>query len=806
MKWTKRLLIFWLMLALSSCTAIPPQTASTATPSLPPFIGPTPTPTVTPAPPPTPTPTPIVRISNGEQALFYGDYQQARLEYQSALADSEEADIRAAALWGLGRVDYYEKRYAQAISSFGLITTTYPDTPYSAWAYFMLGETNAALKRYPQAAEAYAAYISARPGVLDSFVHERRGDMYYAAANYAEALAAYSLAIQAPRLDDGLSLEVKAARTRAALGDYANALAAYDSIAARAGNDYLKAQMDYFSGSAYLAIGQSEQAYERFRHAVENYPRAYEAYQSLVELVNAGAAVNDLDRGLVDYFAGQYDVALAAFDRYLAANPQNDGTAHYYRALTLRQFGRNQEAIAAWDTFIGNYPSHPRWVDAWEDKAYTQWAYEGQYTAAAQTLLDFVRILPSHAQASSFLLQAGRIYERAGKVEQAVATWLRVADEYPGIETASLAVFWAGILRYRNGQTSEALSLFRRSLLLAARPADQARAHLWIGKCQQKLGDMPAVQEAWQQAYTLDPSGYYGERAHDLLLGRAPFEAPPLYRPITDLSAERQAAAGWVRLTFNLPAETDLSAPGALAADARLMRGSELWHLGLYEEARAEFESLRQEVSQNPADSFRLGNYLLDLGAYRSGIFALRQVLRLAGLEEQNDSLRAPPYFNHVRYGLYYREIVEPAAEKNGQHPLYLFSVMRQESLFEGFVHSTAGARGLMQIIPSTGASLAAAAGWPPNYSDEDLYRPIVSINLGAFYLARNQKNLGNNPYAALAAYNAGPGNARIWRDLAGDDPDLYLETVRFEETRDYIRSIYEIYVIYRSLYSPTGE
>jgi len=61
---------------------------------------------------------------------------------------------------------------------------------------------------------------------------------------------------------------------------------------------------------------------------------------------------------------------------------------------------------------------------------------------------------------------------------------------------------------------------------------------------------------------------------------------------------------------------------------------------------------------------------------------------------------------------------------------------------------------------------------------------------------------LNGHIYAALAAYNGGPGNAVIWKQLAGDDPDLFLEIVRFEETRDYIRNIYEIFVIYRRLYS----
>jgi soluble lytic murein transglycosylase len=111
------------------------------------------------------------------------------------------------------------------------------------------------------------------------------------------------------------------------------------------------------------------------------------------------------------------------------------------------------------------------------------------------------------------------------------------------------------------------------------------------------------------------------------------------------------------------------------------------------------------------------------------------------------------------------------------------------------------GARGLMQIIPSTGADMAAQLAWPINYDDKDLYRPDVSVAFGAHYLARNRDLLDNNLYATLAAYNAGPGSALEWKELAGDDPDLFLESARFEETRNYIRNIYEIYLIYRRLY-----
>jgi len=164
--------------------------------------------------------------------------------------------------------------------------------------------------------------------------------------------------------------------------------------------------------------------------------------------------------------------------------------------------------------------------------------------------------------------------------------------------------------------------------------------------------------------------------------------------------------------------------------------------------------------------------------------------------------MMAPPYFSYVRYGLYYSELVLPDAQANGFDPLFLFSVIRQESLFEGFVSSTAGAHGLMQIVPSTGAQVNSQLGWPINYDEKDLYRPDVSVAFGSHYLASNRNALGGDLYAALAAYNGGPGNALAWKQLAGDDPDLYLESVRFQETRDYIRYIYEIYVIYKRLYS----
>ena len=495
-------------------------------------------------------------------------------------------------------------------------------------------------------------------------------------------------------------------------------------------------------------------------------------------------------------------MALAAFDTYIAAYPDNDGTAHYFRASTLRELQRTDEAIQEYDTFIQNYGSHARWVDAWQDKAYLQWAVLNDYQSAAKTLLDFVSVAPDSPYAPAVLMDAARVIERDNRLDEAAQTWERVANEYPSSEQVPEALFLAGVSRYRLQDYANALTIFQRDLLLATEPEDRARAYLWIGKTQAIMGDATSAQTSWQQGVTPDPAGYYSERSRDLLEGRAPFETPANVNLNPDLDKERKEAEAWVRVTFNLPPETDLSGPGTLAQDPRFVRGTELWELGMYDEARVEFESLRESVSASATDSFRLANHLLGIGLYRTAIFAGREVLSLAGQDSQQASLTAPAYFNHLRYGLYYHDLIINEAQKYGLDPLFMFSVIRQESLFEGFVRSTAGAHGLMQIIPATGKQIATELNWPPLFDSEDLYRPLVSVRFGSYYLHKTRDMLGGSVYGGLAAYNAGPGNALVWSQLAGNDPDLLLEIIRFQETRDYIRYIFEIYSAYRTIYS----
>jgi soluble lytic murein transglycosylase len=225
------------------------------------------------------------------------------------------------------------------------------------------------MKNYTNAAQAYQTYLNLRPGVIDSYVQALRGDALSAAGDSANALTAYEAAQSAPHLDDAFALQIKIGQMRTQIGDYATAISIYSSILSSTSNDYTKSQMDYLLGEANLTLGKTDVAYGFFRDAIANYPVSYYSYLSLVELVNANVTVNDLDRGLTDYFAGQDGPALTALERYIAANPGNDGTAHYYRALSLRATQKYPDAVTEFTYFIQHYSTNPHWVDGWTQKA-----------------------------------------------------------------------------------------------------------------------------------------------------------------------------------------------------------------------------------------------------------------------------------------------------------------------------------------------------------------------------------------------------------------------------------------------------
>ena len=740
-------------------------------------------------------------------ALLVGDYDTAYDIFQQSLNLTSDPAISAQTQFRLGQTLYYQEAYGQALD-FLRQAAEQGEAEIAPRAYYMMGEVFTALQRYDEALSAYQTYLDLRPGIIDSLVYEQRGDIYNTLGDYDQARQNFEAAFLAEPERGISSLTVKIAIAYQNSGDTETALLLYKDIYNNIDNDYTKAEMDLRVGRIYLDQGSPEEAYPFFQDAVNNFPFTYDAYTALTTLLEAGEAVNQYQRGLINYNIGNHLLAIEAFDLYLASGAEaNADAALYYKALATRAAGvqngtpRNEEAVALWEQLILNYPTSDYYVDAWEDIEYTQWAYMGEHEAAAETALTYVAQRPEAEDAPDFLFLAGRALERGGFLEQASETWMRVASEYPGSTEAFRSTYFAGIARVRLGDWQGAQALFSRALVLTSEPSELAAAHLWIGKCQEAQGDISAALDTWKIAQTSDPFGHYSIRAEDLLIGQEPFTPPTDYKLDPDLSPYRLEAEAWLRETFGLPDETNLESPGGLAADPRFQRGMEYWAFGLYQKAKTEFESMRTEYETNPAQTFRLIPALVEIGLYRSALVATTNLLKSAELEGA-EALEAPDFFSRIRFGAYYLDWLLPIATEEGIHPLLLLSIIRQESTYEGFIDSGAGARGLMQIIPSTGEQLADELNWPENYTVDDLYRPYVSLVFGTNYLKKQRNLFSGDLFAMLAAYNGGPGNTLIWKDLtASDDPDLFLETIRIEETRNYIRLINEIQYVYKWLY-----
>lgn len=147
-----------------------------------------------------------------------------------------------------------------------------------------------------------------------------------------------------------------------------------------------------------------------------------------------------------------------------------------------------------------------------------------------------------------------------------------------------------------------------------------------------------------------------------------------------------------------------------------------------------------------------------------------------------------------------YAQLVEGAAHRHGIDPNLLFAVMRVESIYNRRIVSTAGAVGLMQIMPRTGRLIADQLGMR-NFDTTDLLDPETNVELSAWYLASLLQRFDQRLPLAIAAYNGGPHNVRLWlRQSHPSMPlDVFLERIPFEQTHRYVRRVLSHMAAYRA-------
>ena len=150
-----------------------------------------------------------------------------------------------------------------------------------------------------------------------------------------------------------------------------------------------------------------------------------------------------------------------------------------------------------------------------------------------------------------------------------------------------------------------------------------------------------------------------------------------------------------------------------------------------------------------------------------------------------------------MRFPLTYSAKIHENAKREKLNPALLFGLIRRESVFNEQAHSPVGARGLMQLMPATGRKIARHFRDPWRGS-KSLYDPVKNLKYGAYYYQKLLKQFDGHYAMALAAYNAGPKRVKHWLPDEILPADIWIETIPFKETREYVIAVLTYTLIYQ--------
>ena len=619
-----------------------------------------------------------------------------------------------------------------------------------------------------------------------------------ASARYA------ALVKQAPKSPFRDDARLRIARLTDRAGRHEEAARLYRQVAGAApGADDVAEALSGLA-SAQASLKQTVEARETCRTLIRNHPGSRWALKALQPFGAPRTAADRYDRGQVYFHHGQWADAIASFRSLIARHPSDTrvGMARYFEARA--HFAAKDYASAA-SGFTTAYRRH---------RVRAALFYLGRCAVradddrrGADLLLEFATKYPAHESADDALWYAAWSLERLGDHAKARQTYLRLAARHPASRNVEQSKFRACLALSAAGRLAEAARAFA-ALGEASQGYLRDQAYFWAGKCHEKLGNLAAAKRCYSQAARSYPASYYAARA---ALALSPEEREALLRQVLQ-SANGARSADSALSPFASPSIRGLQpllgdtairssrvAPqGRIEGSPFLRRGDLLILLGLYNEAGRELYPV-ERASDNDLSALR--SLLRRYERIRSFGRAMRVAGRIVELEQRAEGRLSLDTFRRL-YPTYYADLIERPAVENRVEPPLVLAIIRQESAFDPAAVSSAGARGLMQVLPTTGAAWAANLGIQ-DFKPQDLDDPAISIRYGcreiASYLTRFPRDL-RGTVLALSSYNASLAVAQEWDKALPADVDELVENIPYHETRGYVKQVLRNYEIYKLL------
>jgi soluble lytic murein transglycosylase len=452
--------------------------------------------------------------------------------------------------------------------------------------------------------------------------------------------------------------------------------------------------------------------------------------------------------GVADYMAKRTQVALSYLETLSIVAPEADAERLYYIAAALERLDRDPEIQSVLGQIAAKYPASP-------------WRLKALLLAAYPFLLD--------NNASGYV----PIYQAC-------------TDAFPDSSEAA-GCHWHLTFNAWMARKPESAALLREHVRRYPASEKANAALYFLGRLSEQSRDLASAKRFYREISERFPNTYYGVQSR------------------TRLAAPEIASAGLTSEadTFlrSLPPVKATNAdfePNAAAAK-RIVRARLLERAALDYWADGE---LRFGARRGDSEPFVMATELAEQATRRGAVpVALRHIKGTANGYLSLPLDAAPVRFWKLAFPMPYRTSIEEQARENGLDPFLLAALIRQESEFDPKVVSYARAIGLTQVMPATGRELSRKLGIR-NYRTDRLKDAETNLRLGSYYLKEIFDAFNGRVEPSLAAYNAGKSRADRWLGWAGyREPAEFVESIPFQQTREYVQILIRNADVYRRLY-----
>jgi peptidoglycan lytic transglycosylase len=327
----------------------------------------------------------------------------------------------------------------------------------------------------------------------------------------------------------------------------------------------------------------------------------------------------------------------------------------------------------------------------------------------------------------------------------------------------ALQFFWdKGWAAYARGDLATAKKLFRYITDTYTHTNVRRQSEYWYARCLDRSGQKEEARVIYQRLANAPYADLYAQHAVTRGAKRSETKSNPLKKDGPD----------WAEIAAKqMPKELELA--------------YELTALNSMREALLEIRRNTRRENTRFSEAL-MADYYASAGSEVLMYRSLRKAWPQLATVDQD---QVPAYFIRLYYPLKYGDEIEEHAKERGLDPNLVRALILQESYYNTKAKSAVGASGLMQLMPPTAKEHATRLG--VRFTPARLENPDVNVTLGTYHLRMLINMFSGNTYYAVASYNAGQGNVMKWRRAAPGKPtDEFLESIPFQETRNYVKRV----------------